>query len=70
MADRKENIIILLDTDGEIREIDLNAFRKDKISFGRDASNNIVINSGFTASLNLSTLSCLFMITTAQTAYL
>ncbi len=46
MADRKENIIILLDTDGEIREIDLNAFRKDKISFGRDASNNIVINSG------------------------
>lgn len=52
MYNGKENIIILLDAGGEIREIDLNAFRKDRISFGRFTSNDIVINSSIASRLH------------------
>lgn len=54
MSDKiqRENIIILLDGSGEIREIDLNAFRKNKISFGRDSSNQITLNSGIASRVH------------------
>lgn len=41
-----ENLLITVDGDMEIHEYDLNSFRKTKISFGRDPSNQIVLKAG------------------------
>ncbi|MBQ3426400.1 MAG: FHA domain-containing protein [Clostridia bacterium] len=45
MAAKKENYLIILEGNGVIREIDLNALRQERISFGRDSTNPIVLNS-------------------------
>lgn len=42
---RKENILIVIDASMEVCEIDLNSFHKNRISFGRDESCNIVFKS-------------------------
>ena len=41
----KENWLIVVDSNMEIRDIDLRSFKKSQISFGRDSSNNIVLKS-------------------------
>lgn len=42
----KNNFLIIVDGNKEVREVDLNAFRSERISFGRNSSNNIVLSSG------------------------
>ena len=49
---RRENFLIVIDCDMEIREVNINALRKNKISFGRDASNNIVLKSGIVSKIH------------------
>lgn len=43
---RKEHRLIVIDSDRDIHEVDLNAFRRSRVSFGRDSSNQIVLKSG------------------------
>ena len=49
---RTENFLIIIDGDNEVREININAFRRERISFGRDSSNQIVLNSSIVSKVH------------------
>lgn len=49
---RKENFLIIIDGDNEVREININAFRRERVSFGRDSANQIVLNSGIVSKVH------------------
>ena len=42
---RGENVLIIIDCSKDIREVDLNSFNKDLISFGRNPDCDIVFSS-------------------------
>lgn len=49
---RKENFLIIIDGNNEVREVNINAFRRERISFGRDSSNQIVLNSSIASKVH------------------
>lgn len=49
---RNENFLIIIDGDNEVREININAFRREKVSFGRDSSNQIQLHSSIVSKVH------------------